>query len=129
MSERGQDITANLAAPSDIHTQIKHAEAHLDVLRLRQMQHLRCVVLNTMSHESEIAAELALRYDVDLVCFFNVGQPPCSSVKCSLFSSGDIPANVVASVYGGGGSADAAAFEVPNLNHFQQLWIAERNDR
>eukprot|EP00747_Dinoflagellata_sp_TGD_P130720 gnl/TRDRNA2_/TRDRNA2_174868_c5_seq3.p1 gnl/TRDRNA2_/TRDRNA2_174868_c5~~gnl/TRDRNA2_/TRDRNA2_174868_c5_seq3.p1 ORF type:complete len:143 (-),score=31.32 gnl/TRDRNA2_/TRDRNA2_174868_c5_seq3:130-558(-) len=105
---------------------VQHAEKRHSMMRLRRRPDLQVAVVNAAGGlQPEVAAALAERLEVDLLCAFEV-QAPCGPVTCRLHAAPGHDAAEVAGMYGGsGGNLRAACFEVPHLHLFKQLWAGE----
>ena len=105
---------------------VKYIQKHWSTRRLLKRLELDCGVVNSPGQFSgEVAQELLEKWNLSLVCVFDVSPNAGGPVRCQLFSNGDTNAAEVAELYGGTGSEREATFHVRHLSAFQQLWAAE----
>ncbi|CAE8691704.1 unnamed protein product [Polarella glacialis] len=108
---------------------LQHSEKRVLERRLRRRPELRFGVTAATvdAFRAQVAAELLSGMDFDLICDFQVLQPPAEQISCRIYSrqGGSCSAAEVAELLGGSGDGDLCAFTVPNLFAFQQLWAKE----
>eukprot|EP00930_Biecheleria_cincta_P006698 TRINITY_DN107760_c0_g1_i1.p1 TRINITY_DN107760_c0_g1~~TRINITY_DN107760_c0_g1_i1.p1 ORF type:complete len:141 (+),score=26.57 TRINITY_DN107760_c0_g1_i1:52-474(+) len=113
---------------------VKHADSQILLgRRLRRCPDLKLAVLNSMAipvsgtqvSEVHVASEiLHQKPEADILCCFEVQEPPAGRVCCRLYArQGASFAHSVAAVFGN--TAGETAFTVPDLFTFQQLWDEE----
>ena len=113
------------------------------VVQTKQLRRIPGVIVGVMSALPEAyCAEVAYKLlkdpmvKVDLICCFEVQDPPVDRLACRLYGAGSAKANqlmVKLPEFLEGTFVDAAypertcyAFQTPNLHLFQQLWVQEK---
>ena len=105
---------------------MKYTQKHWSTRRLLRRLELDCGVVNSpFKFSGEVAQPLLEKWNLSLVCVFDVSPSARGPVPCKLFSNSNTNATEVAELYGSTGSEREAVFHLRNVSAFQQLSAAE----